>query len=195
VDGVVGLDVGSDQVSVCVLAADGRELTPRWEVPNSDAGAQAVITRLTHVAAEGGIATWRIGLEASSLYWWPLAVRLATDPALATAQVYALNPKLVKDFRGTIGAFAKTDRQDAALIAERLRFGRGLPAPFAVDWRYAPLQRLTRFRLHVVSTLAREKNYFLTMLFLPFSGFMAAHAFHDPFSPTSMALLEDFTTE
>ncbi len=28
--GVVGLDVGSDALSVCVLAADGRELCRRW---------------------------------------------------------------------------------------------------------------------------------------------------------------------
>jgi hypothetical protein len=70
-----------------------------------------------------------------------------------------------------------------------------LPAPFAVDWRYAPLQRLTRFRVHVASTLAREKNYFLSMLFLPFSGFGQAHAFADPFGASSLAILQSYTTE
>jgi transposase len=33
------------------------------------------------------------------------------------------------------------------------------------------------------------------MLFLPFSGFVQAHAFGDPFGPTSWAVLEEFTTE
>lgn len=194
-DGVVGLDVGSDAVSVCVLGAEGQELCRRWEIANSEAGATELIRRLMTLAAEHEITRWRIGLEASSLYWWPLAIRLSTDPVLPAPQVYALNPKLVKDFRSTFGSLPKTDRHDAALIAERVRFGRGLPAPFAVDWRYAPLQRLTRFRVHLASTLAREKNYFLTMLFLPFSGLVQSHVFGDPFSPTSWAVLDAFTTD
>jgi transposase len=170
-------------------------LCRRWEIANSEAGATALIRRLVTLASEHEITRWRIGLEAGSLYWWPLAIRLSTDPLLPAAQIYALNPKLVKDFRSTFGSLPKTDRHDAYLIAERVRFGRGLPAPFAVDWRYAPLQRLTRFRVHLASTLAREKNYFLTMLFLPFSGFVQSHVFGDPFSPTSWAVLEAFTTD
>ena len=193
--GVVGLDVGSDAVSVCVLAGDGRELCPRHEIANSEVGATALLAELARIAQTTGIERWRIGLEASSLYWWPLAVRLSTAPSEAGIEVVALNPKLVKDFRATLGRLPKTDRHDAYLIAERVRYEPGLPAPFVVDWRYAPLQRLTRFRLHLTSTLAREKNYFLTMLFLPFSGFVQAQAFADPFGATSWALLADFTTE
>jgi transposase len=128
-------------------------------------------------------------LEASSLYWWPLAVRLSTETTLSGVEVFALNPKRVKDFRPLLGNLPKTARHDAAVIAEQVRFGRGLPAPFAVDWRYAPLQRLTRFRVHVASTLAREKNYFLSMLFLPFSGFVQAHAFADPIGTSRLAIL------
>ncbi len=56
--------------------------------------------------------------------------------------------------------------------AARVRWGRALPSPFQIDVRYAPLQRLTRFRCHVVHTLAREKGYFLSLLFLPFSAFV-----------------------
>jgi transposase len=193
--GVVGLDVGSERVSVCVLAGDGRELCRRHEIANSEVGATALLDELARIAQEAGIERWRIGLEASSLYWWPLAVRLSTAPSEAGIQVIALNPKLVKDFRANLGRLPKTDRHDAYVIAERVRYDPGLPAPFAVDWRYAPLQRLTRFRLHLTSTLAREKNYFLTMLFLPFSGFVQAQAFADPFGATSWALLADFTTE
>lgn len=110
-------------------------------------------------------------------------------------QLYVLNPAHINAFRRHYGALPKTDRQDAFLIADAVRFGRSLPAPFQLDLRYAPLQRLTRFRVHLAEALAREKNYFLTMLFLPFSGFGQAHALGDPFSPTGLALLEDFTTE
>lgn len=193
--GIVGVDVGSDSVSVCILDETGQELGRRHELANSAAGAEALVATLTDLAAQHQLAGYRLGIEASGMYWWPLAVHLSTAAALATSQVFALNPKLVKDFRSSVNAGIKTDRHDAHLIAEWVRFGRRLPAPFAVDWRYEPLRRMTRLRMHLAQSLAREKNYFLTMLFLPFSGFAAAHAFGDPFSPTSWALLDDFTTE
>ncbi|GAC1530207.1 MAG: IS110-like element ISDha12 family transposase [Chloroflexota bacterium] len=193
--GVVGLDVGSDAVSVCVLTEDGRELGRRGEIANSETGARELLDRLTPLAEAEGITEWRIGLEASSLYWWPLALHLSTATRGPATTVFALNPHVVKAFRAVIGNPPKTDRHDAYLIAEWVRLDRNLPVPFSVDWRYAPLQRLTRYRLHLASTLAREKNYFLTMLFLPFSGFVSSQSFHDPFSPTSWAVLEAFTTD
>lgn len=193
--GIVGLDVGSDSVSVCVLDETGQEFGRRHEIANSAVGAEALVTTLTDLATERELEGYRIGLEASGMYWWPLAVHLSTAAPLATSQVFALNPKLVKDFRSSVNSGIKTDRHDAHLIAEWVRFGRRLPAPFAVDWRYEPLRRMTRLRVHLAENLAREKNYFLTMLFLPFSGFGPAHAFGDPFGPTSWALLADFTIE
>jgi len=155
------------------------------------------MARLVVLGAALGIEQWRIGLEATGLYWWPLANLLTTSNALAPSrvQLYVLNPAQIKAFRQHYGAVPKTDRQDAFLIADAVRFGRALPSPFQLDLRYASLQRLTRFRVHPAEALVREKNYFLTMLFLPFSGFGQAHALGDPFSPTGLALLEDFTTE
>jgi transposase len=195
VQGIVGLDVGSDAVSVCVLTEAGTEVGRRHEIPNSAAGADRLVGTLEQVAREHDLTGYRIGLEASGIYWWPLALHLASASTLGNTQVFALNPFLVKAFRPTTGIRVKTDRADAALIADRIRFGRGLPAPFAVDWRYAPLQRLTRFRVHLAQALVREKGYFLTMLFLPFSGFVSSHAFGDAFGPTSWALLEEFTPD
>src|SRR5689334_10592863 len=49
--------------------------------------------------------------------------------------------------------------------------------------------------MHLAQTLAREKNYFLTFLFLKFSAFGQAQPFADPFGATSCAVLEEFTTE
>jgi hypothetical protein len=89
----------------------------------------------------------------------------------------------------------KSDHADAFLIAERIRYGRHLPSPFQLDTRYAPLQRLTRFRWHLVQNLVREKNYFLSFLFLTFSSYGQVVAFGDLFGATSCAVLEDFTAE
>lgn len=193
----VGLDVSQGEATGCFLLAEGREPVPRWRVPNTQLGAGELILRLSGIAQTHGVDELRIAMEATGLYWWHLACALKDAPSLQPyrVKVYALNPKLVHDFRKAYGTLPKTDRVDAFVIAERLRFGRALPPPFQIDVRYAPLQRLTRFRMHLAHSLAREKSYFLTFLFLKFSGFCQQSPFQDSFGATSQAVLEDFTTE
>jgi transposase len=193
---LLGLDVSQAEVVACLLLPDGREATRRWTVANSQSGALALAERVREVSAQHGVRRLQIGLEATNLYWWHLACFLADTPLLAALDhaVYLLNPRLVAGLKKAYADRGKTDRVDAWFIAERLRIGR-LPAPFAVDLVYAPLQRLTRFRFHLAKTLAREKNYFLTFLFLRFSAFSQVAPFGDAFGATSCALLEEFTTE
>ncbi len=193
----IGLDVSQQEAAVCFLLGDGGEPAPRWTVANSQPGAEALIARLAGLARQHAVDELRIGMEATGLYWWHLACTLKDAPALAPyrPQAYALTPKLVHDFRKHYGALPKTDRAGAFVIAERIRFGRQLPPPFQLDVRHAAPQRLTRFRVHLTQTLAREQSYFLTFLFLRFSGFGQADPFHDPFGATSCAVLEEFTTE
>lgn len=192
-----GLDVRQQEAAVCFLLGDGREPVPRWTAPKSLPGADALTARLAALAREHGVDELRIGMAATGLYWWHLACTRKDAPVLAPyrPRVYALNPKLVHDFRKHDGARPKTDRADAYVIAERLRFGRHLPPPFALNLRYAPIQRLTRFRVHLAETLAREKRSSLTFLFLRCSGFGQAAPFHDPCGTTSCAVLEECTTE
>jgi hypothetical protein len=147
----VGLDVSQDDASVCFLLPDGKEPLPAWTIPNTRAGADALATRLAQLAQTDHIDQLRIGMEATGLLWWYLACALKDAPVLApfAPRIYALNPQLITTFRKNFGALPKTDCADAFLIAERIRFGRQLPSPFQLDARYAPLQRLTRFRCHL----------------------------------------------
>ena len=193
----LGLDISQADVSVCFLLSDGREPLPRWTVANTHPGAEGLSATVAHLCQTHQVAELRIGVEATGLLWWHLAGVLNTTPALRPfqPQVYVLNPHLVATFRRNYGALPKTDRADAFLIAERLRFGRQLPPPFQLDVRYAPLQRLTRFRFHLAHNLAREKSYFLSFLFLTFSGFGQAQPFGDPFGATASAVLTELTTE
>lgn len=193
----VGLDVAQDSARVCFLLADGQEPRSRWSIPNSHPGAAELSTELSRLCSLYHVEQLRIGLEATGLLWWHLACALKQDAALApfTPQVYALNPQLVETFRKNFGALPKSDHADAFLSAERIRYGRKLPSPFQLDTRYAPLQRLTRFRCHLVHNLVREKNYFLSFLFLTFSSYGQVAPFGDPFGATSCAILEEFSTE
>ena len=189
----VGLDVSQLDVHVCFLLADGAEPYPRWSIPNTQPGADALANVLADYGRAHQIDQLRIGVEATGLLWWHLASALTNAPVLQplVPQVYALNPQLVHTFRANFGALPKSDHTDAFLIAERVRYGRQLPSPYQLDARYAPLQRLTRFRCHLVENLAREKNYFLSFLFLTFSDYGQV----EPFGATRCAVLEEFTTD
>src|SRR6266496_4374188 len=193
----VGLDVAQDSARVAFLLPDGSEPRPRWTVPNAQPGAEALSAELARLCTLSQVEQLRIGLEASGLLWWHLACTLKDAPLLApfTPQVYALNPQLVETFRKNFGALPKSVQAGAFWIAERIRYGRKLPSPFQLDTRYAPLQRLTRFRCHLVHNLVREKNYFLSFLFLTFSSYGQVAPFSDPFGATSCAVLEEFSTE
>ena len=57
---------------------------------------------------------------------------------------------------------------------------------------YFPLQRLTRFRKHIVQQIALEKNYFLNHLFLKFSAYQQVKPFPSVFGATSLAFLVEF---
>jgi len=193
----VGLDVSQADARVCFLLADGAEPVPRWTIPNTLPRAGALAATLAGLCQGYQIDQLRIGVEATGLLWWHLARALTDAPILASfaPQIYALNPQLVHTFRANFGALPKSDHADAFLIAERIRYGRQLPAPYQLDARYAPLQRLTRFRCHLVQHLVREKSSFLSFLFLSFSTYGQVEPFGDPFGATSCAVLEDFTTD
>lgn len=192
----LGLDISQAEVTVCFLLPDGSEVVPRWSVPNSLPGAESLAERVQVLAKAHDITELRIGLEATGLYWWHLACFLQETTWLPELdhRLYVFNPALVQGLKRVYADAGKTDRLDAFFIAERLRVGR-LPTPFQPDLVYAPLQRLTRFRMHLAQTLAREKNYCLALLFLPFSAFRQEAPFDDLFSPTSLGILETFTTE
>ena len=193
----LGLDISQADVSVCFLLGDGHEPGPRWTIPNSQPGGEQLSACLAHLCHTHHVDELRIGLEATGLLWWHLACLLTHAAPLQPycPHVYVLNPHLVTTFRRNYGALPKTDRADAFLIAERIRFGRQLPPPFQMDLRYAPLQRLTRFRFHLAHNLAREKSYFLSFLFLTFSSFGQVQPFGDPFGATSSAVLSELTIE
>jgi hypothetical protein len=63
-----------------------------------------------------------------------------------------------------------------------------------VDFRYLALQRLTRHRFHIVDNIVREKNYYLSNLFLKFSGLCQNHVFSTNFSATATQLFDEFLT-
>ncbi|MDQ3930852.1 MAG: IS110 family transposase [Chloroflexota bacterium] len=193
----LGIDVSRDELACCLVLSDGSRASPGWVVANDPAGMDALVRQTVELVGQHSVGQLLLGMEASGLYWWHPACLLVDSPALQPfeAQVYALNPRVVRGFERACSPRSKTDPNDAHLIAERLRFGQ-LPAPFRVDPAYAPLQRLTRYRKHVADNLVREKCYYLSLLTLSYSAYCQQRPLGThPLSATGIAVLEEFTAE
>jgi transposase len=191
----LGIDVSRAENACCPLLQDGTEARRRFSVPNNLPGAEQLVREILELMEHYHLDRLLVGLEATNLYWWHLACFLNSSPQLSPFQpgVYAFNPRLIKAFKKALSDTTKSDINDAYAVAERLRFGR-LPAPFIPNEVYQPLQRLTRFRCHLMHQITREKNYFLSFLFLKFSEYQNLDPFSDTFGAASQAVLTDYLT-
>lgn len=190
----VGIDVSQIAAQVCLLDHSGRELG-QFKIVNDLQGAEQLVRRITSVAKEWQLVTVVIGLEATGMLGWHLRTYLSQVPDLQplNPKVYMFNAKVVAGFKKAYPDLPKTDAIDAWVIADRLRFGR-LPRPHEEGERFEALQRLTRARYHLVHDLVREKNRFLSTLFLKFSAFVQQEPIKRTFGPTALAVLTEFAT-
>lgn len=167
----VGIDVSSKELEACFMNSDG-DTVERLTVANNLQGASHLRDRIAATADKLAVSEIHIGLEATSVYSWHPAMYLHEDPALQAhkTKVFTINPKLVNKFKEAYADMDKTDRVDAWVIADRLRFGR-LTKTIVMQEQYVALQRLTRMRFHLVHSLTREKQYFLQNLFYKCNAF------------------------
>lgn len=169
----VGIDVSLRKAAVALLDSSGVRLGKPFEIPNTLSGTQQLEERLLALLKAGGFQGLRLGMEATHFYGFHLAEHFTASPLLLPWHplVYLINAKRIHDFKGAFPEREKTDLVDAEVIAEFLRFGR-LPTPYEGQARWLPLQRLVRYRYHLVHTLQRETQYFLSHLFLQFPGWV-----------------------
>lgn len=191
----VGCDVSSKTNVICLMGKHGEKLGYR-NLPNTLSGAKKLESLLVKIMEEHGFSTLKIGTEAASFFDLHLLDFLASSEKLApfNPSVYQLNAKIVRNFKKAYPDKDKTDKIDAFVIADRLRFGR-LPEPYENHRPYLPLRRLTRHRFHLVESIAREKAYFVTHLYLKFSGFSAERPFASVFGSTSLAVITELSAD
>jgi len=177
------------------MGKEGDELGYR-NLPNTLSGAKKLESLLVKIMEENGFSTLKIGTEATSFLDLHLLDFLASSEKLApfNPSIYQLNAKIVRNFKKAYPDKDKTDKIDAFVIADRLRFGR-LPEPYENHRPYLPLRRLTRHRFHLVESIAREKAYFVTHLYLKFSGYAVTRPFATVFGTTSLAVITDLSPD
>jgi len=190
---LVGIDVDSKHNECCFLDQEGNRTEKIFSVSNNLPGAQELEDKITTTMKNHSFEQLKIATEATSFLDLPLVDYLATSEALRSydPMIYQLNPRIVRGLKKAYADMDKVDPVDAFAVAERLRFGR-LPEPYEEHQPYVPLRRLTRFRFHIVKDISREKNYFITHLFLKFSSYKSVKPFSDTFGATSQAVITEF---
>lgn len=191
----VGTDISEKANRTRFYDESGKEIGGRIESVNDLPGSKRLVEEALSRAQRIGAKEILWGLEATNLFWWHLATFLTTHPALLASglKCYTFNPRQVKKFKESYPDIGKDDWTDAMVIADRLRFGR-LPAQCYLDERYQPLQRLTRYRRHLVTQLVREKQVALGYVYLKLSAYSLERPLSDTFGATSQELLESYLT-
>jgi transposase len=195
---LVGADVHRKTNTICLMDSHGQESGDRLTVDNNRPGTEALVKQVAAAVVAGDHDAIRIAAEATGWYWWHFFQTLAQDPTLNQwpVELFPFNPRLTANFKKTYVDLDHTDPIDAYVVADRLRFGRDLPAPFQYDATYLPLRCLTRYRYHVVHHLAQVKAYCLAMLYLKASEYTRKDKkpFTDVFGAASQAVLQEFAS-
>jgi len=189
----VGIDIGSTNFVPCFLDSDGNTISKKtFSFSNDYKGASHLAELSIKLIHKFKFNSISFGMESTSNYHWHLVYFLSTHPEISqfNSSVYCINPRLIKHFKKAYPDLQHNDKIDAFVIADRLRFGR-LPVNTQYDFQYEPIKRLTRFRYHLVSNLAREKNYFLNILFYKFSAYLNSKTFSNVFGATSLSVLSE----
>lgn len=189
----IGIDVHTKDNVCCFLDQEGNKVINISSINNNLNGAQELEERIDLVMKEHMFSNLKIATESASFLDLHIVDYLASSKLLSkySPTIYQFNPKITSGFKRAYPDKDKSDTVDAFVVADRLRFGR-LPEPYEDTQPYLPLKRLTRYRYHIISNVTREKNYFLTHLFLKFSSFSDVKPFSNLFGKASISTISEF---
>jgi hypothetical protein len=133
--------------------------------------------------------------ESTGPYWWHAFYQLSHDAELELfePQLALLNPAHVKGYRKALSEQDKTDPDDARLIDHYYR-AVGVKQPYQFADRYLRLRTFSRAYARVMHTLAAEKAYFLSVLYLWGSEYQRREVqpFTNLFGVTSQFILDEY---
>lgn len=188
----VGVDVSLKSLMTCILDISGEQVLKPKNFSNDPEGVNKLLDTVLTYANSLDVSNILFGIEATSVYGTHLLYTIADSNIFSdfTVQSYCFEPKIIKNFRDSLGDLPKNDKMDSFVIASRLRLG-NLPNEFYINFNQLGLQRLTRFRQHIIKSITREKTYLVSNLFLKFSKLTQKKVFSDNFGATAEMLLTD----
>ena len=180
---IVGVDIGSQNCSGCVLKPDKSAVGKPFDFANSASGFRLLHEKLgsLHVPAEQIL----IGMEATSRYGEALFHFLEHQGY----QLCLLHPAQTHQFAKRRGLRAKTDKLDASTIGHVLLSGEARVG-YVPDELISSYRELVRLHTQLSDEIARCKNEIHALLPVLFPEF--SQVFADPCRPTALAVLQRY---
>lgn len=190
----VGCDVSTGDNYICAILSDKSKVFSK-KYPNNIEGAEKLITDIENAMIKHNLDSIYFGVESTSNYHFHILLFLGESFLVHkySLTLFQLNATLIHNYKKIFTRTSKTDKYDSYIIANRLCFGE-LPEPFEPHNEYESLKRLTRTRFHIIKSLEKEYNYFLSQLYLKFSEYRNL-PFSSTFGATSISILTEFEVE
>lgn len=189
---ILAIDISLDRLDSVILSPAG-DLTPHRAFTNNWAGFQELKRQTLAYLRTLDNPTLTIAGESTGIFWWHVFYHIATDPDFAPYDplLALLNPLHVKHFRQAQPEDHKTDADDPRLIATYYH-AVGVKDYYTFNLRYLPLRQLTRAYCRLTHTLAAEKAFALTLIYLLASEYARLKPFSNIFGVTSTHILTDY---
>lgn len=189
----VGVDVSLKSLTTCILDTLGSTIFKPANFSNDPSGVDNLFAKILELAKKHDAEDIFIGVEATSVYDCHLLYSISDNTELNKFSIssYCFTPKLINNFKKSLGNLPKNDKSDSFVIAQKLKSGH-LPDECYINFKQLALQRLTRFRKHTMDSITREKGYLTSLLFLKFSTMAQHNILSDEFGATGETLLTEF---
>jgi len=182
---IVGVDIGKHNHQATVIDESGQILGGSIKFKNTTSGAESLLSRIAGINPSKLPVVF--GLEATGHYWLCLYSFLVGKEY----SVHVINPYQSDAWRKIYLSTTKTDKEDAFLIADIIRFGSFSKTTLA-DEKLVSLRNLTRFRTSVSQQITDTKRRIITVLDQVFPEF--EKLFSSMFGKTATTLLENHPT-
>jgi len=190
---VLSFDFSLDALDVGLADPQGSWIIPHSAYDNNLPGFQALQKDvLAHLQGLDGVRLTAAG-EYTALFWWHAFYQISTDPDFAPYDptLALLNPCHVKNFRRALPEEEKSDPKDTRLNGLYYRTI-GVEHHYTFDPRYLPLRQLSRAYSRLTHTLAAEKSFALTLIYLSASEYRRVEPFSDLLGVTSTYVLTEY---
>jgi transposase len=192
-EAVLSFDVSLDQLDVALRTDDSGWQWPHRAYSNNQAGFEKLKAELLDELDPTAFSHLTAVAESTGPYWWGAFYQLAHDADLTDyqPQLAVLNPQHVKRFRKALPEQDKNDLLDPQLIDHYYQTS-GVKHFYQFNDRYLPLRFLSRAYARIIHTLAAEKAYLRSLLFIAASDYQRLEPFSDLCGVTSLHVLDEF---
>ena len=182
---IIGIDIAKRNHQAVIVDSSGKVVSNAFPFQNSCSGYNKLLDRVRKHSAHRDQLVF--GMEATGHYWLALYTRLKREGYL----VHVINPIQPNALRNLYLRQNKSDKHDAFLVAEVIRFGQFSQTTVPQETCHA-LRELCRnrfFLVDIASDLKRKVTALIDQVFPEYDNLFSSN-----FTETSLALLHRYPT-